>query len=391
MTGEFIFALLNPAIASVFTLTFLLMWGAKRNQAYLLLLGLAFLCCGLAFAAHDFLQPWEGPGLRIAVNLLFVLAAGALCVSALVRVRAPIPVATLAGTFALGAMLFCWFLLVEPSTEGRIYTANATLAVFGLATIWQLVRAKPASPVDWLFVALGGALSVLSMARPIATLARAIDTNPGGPLQASDYWATVQASTPLLAATTALAFFAGWANRAVGDARAEADRDYLTGLLNRRGFDTSVGRAMGLRPEGHPPSAVMLVDIDNFKQVNDRFGHLTGDQVIAAAGKVLAVHGQTELVGRTGGEEFTLFYRQSRRSDLLAAAEALRLEFSRITVAGLPPQFPLSISIGIHARHQSEPLSEMMASADRALYQAKTSGKDKAVMAPPPLKSVALG
>jgi diguanylate cyclase (GGDEF)-like protein len=389
LTGEFIFALLNPALSGVLGLTFLLLWRSRPNHNYLLILAVAFFCCGAAFFGNDFLQAWEGPALRIWVNLLFTVAVGALCVSAIVRVEAPVPVAAFAAVNVLCALLFLWFLLVAPSTEGRIYTANTTLAIMGALTVWRLLRAVPKSTVDWLFVGLGGLLVSLALARPLATLGHALDTNAGGSLQASDYWATVQAMTPVLATTTALAFFAAWTVRALGELRLEADRDHLTGLLNRRGFDGGVNAAMSAPGAGRNQSAVMLVDIDNFKQVNDSFGHNAGDQVITAASKVLASFGQTPLVARTGGEEFALFFPQSQRSELLAIAEAIRLAFARVRIADLPPDYPLSVSIGIHTRHQSEPLSAMVASADEALYHAKTSGKNRAVMAPIALKPVA--
>ncbi|WP_127752594.1 GGDEF domain-containing protein [Devosia sp. 1566] len=389
MTGEFIFALLNPALSAVLGLTFLLLWRLRPNHDYLCVLALAFVCCGAAFVANDFLQHWEGPGLRIVVNLLFTVAVGALCVSAMVRVGAPVPVAAFAATNMLGAVLFLWFLLVAPSTEGRIYTANTTLAIMGAVTVWQLLQATPKSAVDWLFVGLGGLLVTLALARPLATVMHALDTNAGGSLQASDYWATVQAMTPVLATTTALAFFAAWTVRALSELRTEADRDHLTGLLNRRGFDAGVHAAMAAPGAGRAQPAIMLVDIDNFKQVNDNFGHIAGDKVIAAASRVLASFGQTPLVGRTGGEEFALFFPQCQRSELLAIAESIRAAFPRVQIAGMPDDYPLSISIGIHSRHQSEPLSAMVASADEALYHAKTSGKNRAVMAPIALKTVA--
>ena len=391
MTGQFYFALLNPAIAVVFAVTFLALWRNSRSSLYLLLLAFAFLATGAAFAANDFLAQYEGPMLRIVVNLCFLIAVTSACASAIIRVGSPVPVASFAVISAISAVVFCWFLFIDPSIEARIYAVNGGYAAIAVITVLALVRARPKSMVDWLFIVVIALLLILSLGRPLATLFDALDVNMGGVIQDSDYWVTVQALTPLLALAVALTFLAGLAIQLVRELRSEADRDYLTGLLNRRGFDKGVSTALKAEISDNGAPAVMLADIDDFKRINDTFGHATGDKVIIAVANVFARHGHADLSSRTGGEEFALFYRQSRRGDLLARADIVRTELSRMRVDDLPEDYPITVSIGIHSRYQAETLSEMMSRADSALYRAKTTGKDRVEIASPPLRSVANG
>lgn len=388
MTGELAFKLLNPAISLVLVATFFLLWLRHKSHTHLLMLAGAFALSGTGFAANDFLHAYEGPALRIFVNGVFLVAVSAACLSALVRVRTPISLPLFTAIVTAGATGFSWFLFVEPSTTARIYIVNATFAVIAIMTGYALIRAKPQSKVDWSFVALAGFIFVLAIARPVATFMDRLDINPGGSIGASAYWATVQALTPLLALTIALSFLAAFAVQIFTELRNQAERDYLTGLLNRRGFDLQAAQSIDANRETIWQPALMIVDIDNFKLINDTFGHGTGDRVIIAVGRALAMHAEADIVGRIGGEEFALFYNRARRGELAACADAVGREIRRLRVTDLPVGYPLTVSMGIHPRHQSQSLREMMAQADRALYAAKSGGKDQALMTPLSLQPV---
>ncbi|MCO6392149.1 diguanylate cyclase [Aliihoeflea aestuarii] len=380
MTGELAFKLLNPAISLVLVTTFLTLWFRHRSHTHLLMLAGAFTLSGIAFAANDFLHAYDGPALRVFVNGLFLAAILGACLSAFVRARMPVPLGLFAAVVTAGATGFSWFLFVEPSTPARIYIVNATFAVIATITGYALIRAKPRSAVDWMFVGLAGFIFTLAIARPVATFMDRLDINPGGPIGASAYWATIQALTPLLALTIALSFLAAFAVQIFAELRNQAERDYLTGLLNRRGFDMQAARSIDAVEGTIWQPALMVVDIDNFKMINDTFGHGTGDRVIAAVARALATHAGADIVGRMGGEEFALFYNRARRGELAPCADALRREIGRLRIVDLPAGYPLTVSIGIHPRHQSQTLSEMMKQADQALYAAKSGGKDQALM-----------
>ena len=384
MTGQFFFTLLNPAVATILTATFLVLWLKRPDQNYLAVLALAFACCGLAFAVNDFLPHFESPLSRIVANTLFLAAIASACIGALLRVGARIPVTLYAMTCVVCAVVFCWYLMIEPSTEARIYVVSTAYVVLTATTVWALLRTRPIHSMDWIFIALITILTVLAILRPIATLLKQLDTNAGGSFKDSTYWATVQAATPVIAIAVGLAFLVALAVKLFDELSTEANRDFLTGLLNRRGFDKGVQRLLGSRWIGEQRPALMIVDIDNFKQVNDNFGHATGDDVIFMVASTLTRHGEADLVARTGGEEFTLFYRSCNRTDLAARADAIRLALTAVDFPQMPYDRRVTVSMGLHCSEQPEPIVAMMAEADRALYVAKSAGKDRAILAPSP-------
>ncbi len=380
MSGQFFFSLLNPVVTAMLATTFLLLWRKRPDQTYLAVLSLSFFACGLAFVANDFMQPFDSPLSRIVANVFFLAATVGACIGALLRARVAVPFRFFAVVCALCAVGFCWFLFVSPSTEARIYVVNTAYVVIASAATLALIRARPSSGLDWTFVALMVCLIGLGIIRPFAALMDNLDTYGGGTLRYSAYWATVQAATPALAIAVGIAFLVALAERMNDELRLEADRDFLTGLLNRRGFHKGVQLALAGNRFRTIRPAVIMVDIDNFKRINDEFGHAVGDDVIAAIALVLMKHGEAELTARTGGEEFTLFYRTGTNEDLLERAEDIRLAVSQTRFSGIPDECPVTVSLGLYSGARHDTISEMMAAADQALYEAKRSGKDRAVM-----------
>ncbi|WP_108396991.1 GGDEF domain-containing protein [Devosia submarina] len=391
MPGQFFFSLLNPVLSLVLAATFFAIWTKRPRLHYLPMMGTAFLFNGLGFALNDLLRLYEGEWLRAAANFAFFAAISLACISALRRANIGIPVLALAALFILTAAAFHHYLIVEPSLEARIYVVSAAYAVMTGYTSWLLIRAKPSTLVDWILFAFIMLIFLFAVARPTATWLGTLDLNEGGTFTSSDYWATVVAFTPMLAVAAALAFIAAVAGQIMIDLRKEANQDYLTGLLNRRGFDKEVLALMPGSGTIEAPAAVMIADIDNFKEINDTFGHAVGDEVIALVAKVLSTIGRPNLVGRTGGEEFALFFQQLSRNALLRTAESISEHLSTARLNCLPEGRHVTVSIGIHIRDQQETLSEMMSKADAALYRAKSEGKNCAIMSPHVLRTLSGG
>lgn len=154
-------------------------------------------------------------------------------------------------------------------------------------------------------------------------------------------------------------------------------KDPLTGLMNRRGLKT---RFEELRAKGF--STFALLDLDRFKQVNDRFGHAVGDEVLKVAAEALkAEPGRNVVAVRLGGEEFLLLL---RGADSVARAEALRTGMTlRIANAVEGLELPVTASMGVVVAPQGAPvpmsLDELYARADKLLYEAKADGRNRTV------------
>lgn len=173
----------------------------------------------------------------------------------------------------------------------------------------------------------------------------------------------------------------GATNRQSADQQALKDlsnRDGLTGLLNSRGFRAGLVQRLGESGDVIRPAALIYIDLDNFKLVNDRFGHRKGDEALLAVAKLL--RGQVrdrDLAARLGGDEFALFL------DGIDARAAQRRAAALVGAAGTlaamsgDPERPLSLSIGVAllAPNMKENLDQLLARADRAMYRVKRRGK----------------
>ncbi|MFN2532016.1 MAG: GGDEF domain-containing protein [Pyrinomonadaceae bacterium] len=163
--------------------------------------------------------------------------------------------------------------------------------------------------------------------------------------------------------------------------REDADLDHLTGLANRRRFRAALQREVERWRRYSVPCALLLLDIDHLKAINDKFGHPSGDIVIRQVAHVLAsVSRNNDTAARLGGEEFALLLAGVGSEKAAAAAERLRALVSRKQLAEVDH---VSVSIGVAAcpaNANSE--RSLYAASDEALYVAKNGGRDRVAVAP---------
>lgn len=164
----------------------------------------------------------------------------------------------------------------------------------------------------------------------------------------------------------------------MGQLKDLAYRDFLTGIPNRRYFIDALHRATGQNQASS--GYLLMLDVDDFKKINDECGHNTGDLVLKAIGKIIADRASDCLHGRLGGEEFAVFFAHQpghQLADAVALAEALLSGVRDSPMAGRN----VTISIGVapvHGHHAAASLR----SADEALYRAKLAGKNRLALAP---------
>ncbi len=158
--------------------------------------------------------------------------------------------------------------------------------------------------------------------------------------------------------------------------------DPLTGAYNRRGYEERLA-AFSVEDEAQSPFALLLFDIDHFKSINDRFGHELGDEVI-----ILAVQAATKAlrkgdqVFRIGGEEFACLLPNTGVHDALEAGDRLRTTFAAMAKCIGDVSVNATISVGVAATETPEqPPEQIFEWADKALYEAKRSGRNQVVAA----------
>ncbi len=154
--------------------------------------------------------------------------------------------------------------------------------------------------------------------------------------------------------------------------------DDLTQVFNRRQMFKILENQKSLVERGVHPFSICIFDLDHFKKVNDTYGHTAGDIVL----KTVAQETQRNLrnidhIARYGGEEFILILTNSEKNDAMICAERIRKMVSRIEFEDMPPDFRITISVGVTEYQPSEVIQDAINRADTALYRAKLNGRNK--------------
>ena len=158
--------------------------------------------------------------------------------------------------------------------------------------------------------------------------------------------------------------------------------DPLSGCFNRRGLNQLAEREVSRAIRSKKHIAVLAIDIDHFKTINDDFGHLTGDEVIREIGQLLRDTARdVDVVSRIGGEEFAILAPDSDDEGALILADRVMIAFRLHQFKSLPPDRRITTSIGLAAApaRDDEVAKTLLARADEALYVAKRNGRDRAV------------
>jgi len=159
----------------------------------------------------------------------------------------------------------------------------------------------------------------------------------------------------------------------------EASKDALTGILNRGTLDKTLKREMDLATRHETPISLLMLDIDNFKAINDTFGHDVGDNVIKSITEIASdTIRSSDLLFRYGGEEFVVISRHKDKIGSLLLAERIRKNIER-TCRIDNEELKVTISIGVATSQPNETDQHILKRADRALYQAKNNGRNQTV------------
>jgi diguanylate cyclase (GGDEF)-like protein/PAS domain S-box-containing protein len=169
--------------------------------------------------------------------------------------------------------------------------------------------------------------------------------------------------------------------RLLAEVQRLAITDPLTGLYNRRHLFDLGQREFARARRFERPLAAVMIDIDNFKLVNDTYGHSVGDEILAAMSQLLqSLVREVDILGRYGGEEFTLILPETDSIHAYATAERLRRQIEAMTVTTARGPVSVTASLGIaHLNGTAADLAGLIAQADNLLYQAKDAGRNRVV------------
>ena len=153
-------------------------------------------------------------------------------------------------------------------------------------------------------------------------------------------------------------------------------RDPLTHLPNKPAFNRSLESLVNKTAQSKEPLAILFLDIDQFKQVNDSHGHLAGDEVLRQLGALLTSLCPSHSIFRWGGDEFTILTSGSKTS-IQQSAEKIQQAIAELTATYQQQSILITVSIGLAQQLPDEAGSELLRRADQALYQAKSDGHNQ--------------
>lgn len=164
-------------------------------------------------------------------------------------------------------------------------------------------------------------------------------------------------------------------HRLIEELTRTATTDALTGLFNRVRMNHALQDQQHMLERYNNDCALLMIDLDDFKEVNDTYGHNAGDEVLKVFSRLVEEHTRkTDICGRWGGEEFLVIMPQTPLEQAKEAAELLR---NKVDQAEFPYVVHKTASFGVSMLHQSQPIVESIGAADLALYEAKSTGKNR--------------
>ena len=161
-----------------------------------------------------------------------------------------------------------------------------------------------------------------------------------------------------------------------------ANKDALSGVYNRSTFEDTLNREVKLAHRYKRSLSVIILDIDNFKNFNDNFGHSLGDQVIkSTANNITSCVRSTDIVFRYGGEEFVALLSNTSVEGAVFLAERIRKKIESSIINFEDQNINVTVSLGVSELNENEQNASFFSRADKALYEAKKTGKNRSCIA----------
>ena len=372
MSYQSVIGLLNTSMSAIFCASLFVLWRHHRHLTYIGIFGFSYAARTLCFGVLYLAFATETPVLRLLANALLMLAMMLLSVGLSNRrgQRPRYGALLIIAATALGALYFHQF--SQPSLLARVIYLNLGLAAVGFLMALDVAKLSRRAPVEQALTGLIVVSCLGFLLRPLFFLTSAIANERSE----EPYWLVVSISDALICAITAVGIFAVIASDVIDTIKSDAQIDALSGLFNRRGFEPRALKALA-RQTASAPAVMILSDLDHFKSINDRFGHINGDRIIQSFSEILKEKAPLNaIMARLGGEEFAVLLSSGEAVAAHLLAEEARAAFKEAAPGIVSGEAHPTASFGIAVARDGEDLQALMGRADRALYQAKSDGRD---------------
>lgn len=274
-----------------------------------------------------------------------------------------------------------WFSVINPDTRMRaIVNSLLFFSIFTLCARELLVKVEPSQKLAYWFTGASfAALAILMLTRAVVLL---LSPNAEIGLHVNTTINTVPfVIASLLEFSVAFGLLLMLNHRLIADVYQMASRDVLTGVMNRRRIEEEALRLMARCIRSNESLSIMIIDIDFFKSINDRYGHPVGDRVLRALADIAQKSIRADdYFARFGGEEFCMLLTATSESEAFELAERLRLAIEAFTLILEYEFIKVTVSIGVADSNEIGLVFEdLVTAADRALYRAKQQGRNQVI------------
>lgn len=374
------FSLTAPAGVIALGMVLIACWWLQRrdeSSRFLLWVATGYVLPSVAMSLQSLMSNAQLSQWSLATAMLYL--AGLWCLAQGMALRSGVgPVSKWLG-LAISAATLCglyYYSRVQDDLWVRMQWLNmgvGALLFLPVRRLWQARATADALErmLQWSFLGLAAYHVFRVLVVPVL-----VPTHEVIVLTRSGYWLAMLAGSLLFAIWFSVLLLSCSMRDVYVSMRDERNRDPLTRLLNRRGFEEAADALLGDGSTG--PWMVVVGDIDHFKHVNDRCGHASGDQVLQAVSLLLEQQVRDrDLVARFGGEEFVLLLGRVQLQEAEKVVQRIRLQLRALQLSMLPPDMHITMSFGIASVQTRQSLRASLDEADVLSYAAKQAGRDR--------------
>lgn len=367
------YSLLIPLILMSMGFVTLLFCKLKSLSNYLAFHSIALMCIGLSLFLHSIFIPSVLLQLLPFVFGLYFLSCILHAHAIYLRLGIQSNWKMLFILLSLGIVAHAYFAIWHDSQTLRMLITGVITACIYLNNPIDFFKIKPQLKIDRYLKVLTITLTTIALGRAILLNHLIV------PTEMISTSAMLWASTQLLLIVINIIFLGIFISCSIQDIldklKLERNRDPLTGLLNRRAFKEYVQQMHWV--DQPTPKALMIIDLDHFKQVNDHYGHFIGDLALQHSSKILSQSlSEHDRISRIGGEEFVVILNNASPEHALNIADAIRHQLHQSPLYYAEHQVKLSISIGVSFFEEYQYFDHAFQEADDYLYQAKKMGRN---------------
>jgi len=378
---DFLLLLSTPLLALIFAVTFFVIWQRDRACTENLALGSGWFLLATGFLTSQLSPDHWGRAIVAITHVPYTLSGIAISWGVLHRVGIVTPVRAMLAIALTGIVTMTVTQTLGNNVVADLYITNLTCGAIMVMTAQLFARAGKRDAIEMFVLTMLVLTAAQFFLRPVLSLMF------DGPVAAEAYRDTVYylAFMWVFACGSVLfglAQIAASVKDQIAILRERSATDNLTGLLMRGEFEQQVDTALARAKTRGTSVALVIGDIDHFKQINDIWGHQVGDNALSAFGRMIGgTIRDCDLAGRVGGEEFCVLVWNADGSIAEGLAERLRVKASQLKVDNASLDVRLTASFGVASHEAGEAYHSLFARADKALYEAKSGGRDCVVRA----------